>query len=79
MDKVKDVEWTDPDILGGRVLVYFYDSLLNISVEYDLCTKLVYISKVKVTLNFWPWQTNVLVNENRTNHIQIEKGTKCIK
>ena len=45
MDKMKDVEW------AGRVLVYFYDSLLNISVEY-LCTKLIYISKVEVILNF---------------------------
>ena len=31
----------DPDFLGGRVLVYFYDDRLNIlvSVEYDLCTE----------------------------------------
>ena len=52
MDIMKDLEWTDPDFLGGRVLVYFYNSLLNISVEYDLCAKVIYISKVKVTLKF---------------------------
>ena len=43
---VSDLEWTDSDFLGGRVLVFFYDGLLNIGAEYDLCT-IIYISKVK--------------------------------